>query len=85
MLRDDIIISRYREREVESKIKISDAEIDNYIMDRTRAMSGAGAQRSTQAINGGPEEIDVAQIFIPLDAGAGAQAEAKKKAEIEKK
>ena len=31
MLRDDIIISRFREREVEGKIKISDAEIDNYI------------------------------------------------------
>ena len=83
MLRDDIIISRYRERDVESKIKISDAEIDNYIMDRTRAMSGAGAQRSTQAINGGPEEIDVAQIFIPVEtgSGAGAQADAKKKAD----
>jgi len=83
MLRDDIIISRYREREINSKIKISDAEIDNYIADRTREISGAAAQRSSQPINGGPEEIDVAQIFIPLDAsaGAGAQAEAKKKAE----
>jgi len=82
MLRDDIIISRYREREVEAKLKISDAEIDNYITDRTRAISSATAQSSTQAANGGPEEIDVAQIFIPLDAGAGAQAEAKKKADV---
>ena len=82
MLRDDIIISRYREREVEAKLKISDAEIDNYITDRTRAISSAAAQSSTQAVNGGPEEIDVAQIFIPLDAGAGAQAEAKKKADV---
>ena len=83
LLRDDIIMSRYREREVESKLKISDAEIDNFIADRNRAMSGAAAQRSTQAIAGGPEEIDVAQIFIPLDAGAGAgaQADAKKKAD----
>ncbi|WP_369411464.1 peptidylprolyl isomerase [Polynucleobacter alcilacus] len=83
LLRDDIIVSRYREREVDSKIKISDAEIDNFIMERTRAISGAGAQRSTQAINGGPEEIDVAQIFIPVEAGAGAgaQADAKKKAD----
>ena len=83
MLRDDIIVSRYREREVEGKIKISDAEIDNYISDRTRAMNGSGAPRSVPAAQGEPEEIDVAQIFIPLDAsaGVGAQAEAKKKAD----
>jgi peptidyl-prolyl cis-trans isomerase SurA len=83
MLRDDIIISRFREREVEGKIKISDAEIDNYIADRTRAMTGGGAPRSAPAVPGSPEEIDVAQIFIPADsgAGAGAQADAKKKAE----
>ena len=83
MLRDDIIISRFREREVEGKIKISDAEIDNYIADRTRAITGGGAPRSAPAAAGAPEEIDVAQIFIPVDsgAGAGAQADAKKKAE----
>ena len=83
MLRDDVVISRYREREVEGKIKISDAEIDNFITDRNRAVAGAGAVRSAPAAKGAPEEIDVAQIFIPADAsaGAGAQAEAKKKAE----
>jgi peptidyl-prolyl cis-trans isomerase SurA len=83
MLRDDVIVNRYREREVEGKIKISDAEIDNFITDRNREVAGAGAVRSTPAAKGAPEEIDVAQIFIPADAGAGAgaQAEAKKKAE----
>jgi peptidyl-prolyl cis-trans isomerase SurA len=84
MLRDDVTISRYREREVEGKIKISDAEIDNFIADRNREVAGAGkVTRSTPAAKGEPEEIDVAQIFIPADAsaGAGAQAEAKKKAE----
>ena len=82
LLRDDIIVSRYREREVDSKIKISDAEIDNFILERNRAMAG-GVPGSSPAANGGPEEIDVAQIFIPVDsaAGAGAQAEAKKKAD----
>jgi peptidyl-prolyl cis-trans isomerase SurA len=46
-------------------------------------MTSGGAQRSTPAAKGEPEEIDVAQIFIPLEsgAGAGAQAEAKKKAD----
>ena len=37
LLRDDVVLSRYREREVEAKIKISDAEIDNFIAERTRA------------------------------------------------
>lgn len=84
MLRDDVIISRYREREVEGKIKISDAEVDNFIVDRNREAAGGGrATRSTPAAKGEPEEIDVAQIFIPVDAnaGAGAQAAAKKQAE----
>jgi len=82
-LRDDIIVSRYRERSVETKIKISDAEIDNFITDRMKAMTGGGEQRSAPAAKGGPEEIDVAQIFIPVDAAAGAsaQAEAKKQSE----
>lgn len=84
MLRDDVIVSRYREREVEGKLKISDAEIDNFITDRSRAMNVAGTPRSTPAAKGEPEEIDVAQIFIPVDAaaGAGAQADAKKKADV---
>ena len=84
MLRDDVTISRYREREVEGKVKISDAEIDNFIKDRNREVAGAGkATRSTPTVKGEPEEIAVAQIFIPADSniGAGAQAEAKKKAE----
>jgi peptidyl-prolyl cis-trans isomerase SurA len=83
LLRDDVILSRYREREVEAKIKISDAEIDNFISERTRAINGGGAARSAPAAKGELEEIDVAQIFIPVDAGAGvsAQAEAKKKAD----
>jgi len=85
MLRDDVIISRYREREVEGKVKISDAEVDNFISDRNREVAGGGKPvRSTPAVKGEPEEIDLAQIFIPADAnaGAGAQAEAKKKAEV---
>jgi peptidyl-prolyl cis-trans isomerase SurA len=83
LLREDVMITRYREREVEAKLKISDAEIDNFIAERTKAMTSGGAQRSAPAAKGEPEEIDVAQIFIPVDAGAGAgaQAEAKKKAD----
>ena len=83
LLREDVIVSRYREREIDGKMKISDAEIDNFIVERTRAMSPAPAPRSAPPVKGAPEEIDVAQIFIPVgaDAGAGAQANAKKKAD----
>lgn len=82
-LRDDVIVTRYREREVEGKLKISEAEIDNFIAERTRAMTSGGVPRSAPAANGEQEEIDVAQIFIPVDpaAGAGAQADAKRKAD----
>jgi peptidyl-prolyl cis-trans isomerase SurA len=82
--RDDIIFTRYRERSIESKIKISDAEVDNFITERMRSMPDGGAPRSASPVKGGPEEIDVAQIFIPVDSGAGvgAQAEAKKQAEV---
>ena len=84
MLRNDIMMSRYREREVESKIKISDAEVDNFIAEQSRGRGGAVRPiANTPSAAGGVEEIDIAQIFIPADAnaGAGAQAEAKKKAE----
>jgi len=82
-LREDVVVSRYRERSVESKVKVSDAEIDNYLVDRQRAVAGGGASRSVPPVKGAPEEIDVAQIFIPVDpsAGLGAQADAKKQAE----
>ena len=80
MLRDDIIVTRFREREVDSQIKISDAEVDNYISERTRAMNAPVANSPAA---GGQEELDVAQIFIPVDAnaGPGAIAEARKQAD----
>ena len=84
-LREDIVLTRFREREVDGRIKISDAEVDNFISERARAITGQGVAPSTAApaVSGGPEEIALAQIFIPVDASAGvsAQAEAKKKAD----
>ena len=79
LLREDVLKSRLREREVDSQIKISDAEIDNFIVEQMqRRGTDTGAARAT-----GPEEIAVAQIFIPVEEGAGpsAQADARKKAE----
>ena len=79
LLREDVLKSRLREREVDSQIKISDAEIDNFIVEQMqRRGTDTGAARAS-----GPEEIAVAQIFIPVEEGAGpsAQADARKKAE----
>lgn len=78
-LREDVLKSRLREREVNSQIKISDAEIDNFIIEQMQQRgTDTGAARAT-----GPEEIAVAQIFIPVEEGSGpsAQADARKKAE----
>jgi peptidyl-prolyl cis-trans isomerase SurA len=78
LLREDVLKARLREREVDSQIKISDAEIDNFIVEQ---MQRRGAEPS--AGGSGPEEIAVAQIFIPVEEGAGpsAQADARKRAE----
>ena len=78
-LREDVLKSRLREREVNSQIKISDAEIDNFIVEQMQQRGvDTGAARAS-----GPEEIAVAQIFIPVEEGAGpsAQTDARKKAE----
>ena len=84
-LREDVVLTRFREREVDGRIKISDAEVDNFIAERARAIVGQGVAPSSPApvSSSGLEEINLAQIFIPVDAGAGlsAQAEAKKKAD----
>jgi len=78
-LREDVLKSRLREREVNSQIKISDAEIDNFIIEQMQQRgTDTGTARTT-----GTEEIVVAQIFIPVEEGSGpsAQADARKKAE----
>ena len=85
MLRDDIVMNRYRESEVGSKIKISEAEIDNFIAEQSMGKGAAARAASNSPVAANAiDEIDVAQIFVPVDsnAGAGAQAEGKKKAEM---
>ncbi len=83
MLRENILVSRYREHEVDAKITISEAEIDNFIAERNRAMAQPAPQPSRPAAKGELEEIDVAQIFVPVDPADGpkAQADAKKQAD----
>lgn len=51
-IRNDIIIARLRERDVDNKVNISEAEIDNYL--------------STQEKEGDLDEFNISQILIRL-------------------
>jgi len=70
-IRNEIMMQRLREREVDNKIQVSDAEIDNYL---------AAHNDKSGAV---PQELDIAQILIrvPENASAEQLAERKKRAE----
>ncbi|HEY4071489.1 MAG TPA: peptidylprolyl isomerase [Herbaspirillum sp.] len=69
-IRGEILMQRVREREVDTKVQISDSEIDNYLA----AEAKAGPQT---------QELDVAQILIrvPDNATTEQVAERRKRAE----
>jgi len=69
-IRDQIMVERVREREVVSRIKVSDAEIDELI-EKRRASAGAGAQ------------INVAQILVTVPDGAADGVVAERRARAE--
>lgn len=59
-IRDDIVIQRVREREVENRVQISQAEIDHYLESDT----GATKQQ---------EELNLAQILVRIPENANAE------------
>jgi peptidyl-prolyl cis-trans isomerase SurA len=69
-VRDQMMVERTREREVNSRIKISDADIDALIAQK-RATSGSTAQ------------LDIAQILITVPDGASDDVIAQRKARAE--
>ncbi|CAJ0814991.1 Chaperone SurA [Ralstonia flaminis] len=71
-LRQEILLARLREREVDSKVQVYDGEIDNYL-----AQQGGGATAA------GEQEYNVSQILVPVaeDATADQKAAARSKAE----
>jgi peptidyl-prolyl cis-trans isomerase SurA len=69
-VRDQMMVERTREREVNSRIKISDADIDNLIAQK-RASTGTAAQ------------LDIAQILITVPDGATDDVVAQKRARAE--
>jgi peptidyl-prolyl cis-trans isomerase SurA len=70
-LRDQIMIERVRERELQQRIKISDADIDAFI-ERQRQESG------------GQSEYNVAQILVPVSDSAPAAEVERQRAVAEK-
>ena len=60
-LRRDVLITRFREREVDSKLKISEAEIDAFIASRN-----ASPSIQAQAGVSSTDLINLAQILIPV-------------------
>ncbi|RXZ36609.1 molecular chaperone SurA [Oxalobacteraceae bacterium CAVE-383] len=69
-IRNEIMMQRVREREVDSKVQVSDSEIDNYLA----AEAAAGPQA---------QEVDVAQILIrvPDNPSPEVLAQRRKRAE----
>ncbi len=69
-LRDQILVERVREREVVSRIRITDAEIDDLIEKRRKAAGIA-------------TEINVAQILVSVPEGASDAVVAERRARAE--
>ena len=77
-LRREVMIARFRERSVESKIKITDAEIDAFVNSQIKR------SQNPETVNSqGPDMIDVAQILLPIPTGASSSEIATLKAKAQ--
>jgi peptidyl-prolyl cis-trans isomerase SurA len=66
-LRDQILVERVREREVQNRIRITDQEIDDFIA-------------KEQSSHKGEVEYDIAQILVPVPEGASEEQANQKRA-----
>lgn len=66
-IKDQMLVERVREREVASRIKVSEAEIDA-LLEQRRAGGGAAAA-----------ELNIAQILVTVPEGAGEAAVAQRR------
>lgn len=69
-VRDQLLTERVREREVQSRIRVTDAEIDAFLEQR-RAAASANA------------EYNIAQILVTVPEGAGAEEIARRRERAE--
>ncbi len=57
-LRDQLLLSRIREREVDARVRVTDAEVDQFMRDDQQSNSAA------------PQEINIAQILVAVPESA---------------
>lgn len=69
-IRDDILMQRIREREVDSKVQVSESEVDNFI----------AAEADSKA---GKEELNLAQILVRIPENANAEQIAQRRVRAE--
>lgn len=69
-LRDQMLVERVREREVNARIRISDADVD-------RAVAGFGSEAAASV------ELNLAQILVSVPDNASPAVEAERRARIE--
>lgn len=72
-LRKEVVAARLREREVDARVRVSEAEIDNYIAEKNRG-------KNAQGTNG---EVYLAQLLVAVASNASESdiASAREKAE----
>jgi peptidyl-prolyl cis-trans isomerase SurA len=68
-LRDEVLISRLREREVDSRIVVTESEIDNFL--------------KTSAARGGNDELNLAHILVRVPEGASPEQLAQRRERAE--
>ena len=69
-VRDQLLLERTREREVQARIRITDAEIENWL-DKQRAEAGAAT------------EYNIAQVLVTVPEGASESVVAERRARAE--
>jgi peptidyl-prolyl cis-trans isomerase SurA len=70
-LREQLLLQRLRDREVDARVKVSEAEIDDYIAQQQRLKPLSNLS------------LHLAQILLPVPSGADAQAQAAIQAQAE--
>lgn len=71
-LKDQLLLTRLREREVDARVRVSDADVEQYLVEQQQRNSNPGSQL-----------INIAHILVavPEDASEARQAELLRKAE----
>ena len=71
-LRDQLLLTRLRERDVDARVRVSDLEVDQYISER---------QRDTDPAS---QEVNLAQVLVQVPDGASADQVATLQAKAER-